>query len=161
MGGAEDGPSATALAAAQADAEEADAEHTAADANRAAAEEQYSQAQTLHTTAVQEATAAAHALAALRSRLEVLDAQLNGAPAEAEVPRLLDVCTQLEAALHAAGRTVTAARAEADAAAQELARWQTRAATARAALNAARDAVAALSPPALDTSNLTAAWATL
>ncbi|MEU1599961.1 SbcC/MukB-like Walker B domain-containing protein [Streptomyces sp. NPDC005708] len=149
------------LSAATAEAATAKQAHQDATATLETANQAHTAAQTAHTAAVRDATAADHAQTTLTDRLSELQTLLDQAPPADALPGLLEECARLEAAVEAAAAQASQTREAVKAAVAEEQQWQARIATARSALTAARDAVAALDPPSLDTDDLAAAWATL
>ncbi|MER5905138.1 SMC family ATPase [Streptomyces mirabilis] len=141
----------------------ADAEKTYSDAATAlaAAESAQSDAQSTHTAAVRDAATADLAQTTLTDRLSELDTLLGQAPPEDGLPALFEECTRLEEAVETATADAGRTRETAKQATAEQEQWQKRTTSARSALTATRDAVAALNPPSLDTADLAAAWSTL
>ncbi|MBX7554975.1 SMC family ATPase [Streptomyces sp. tea 10] len=144
-------------------AEAATAEQAHRDANAAleAAEQEHTAAHSAHTSAIQGATAATAEQNTLTDRLRELETQLDQAPPADALPDLFQECSRLETAVENATAQVSQAGEAVKAAEAELQQWQACTATARSELTAARDAVAALAPPSLDTDDLAAAWAAL
>lgn len=126
-----------------------------------AAEQAHADAHSAHTAAAQAATAADHEQTTLTRRLGELETLLQQAPPPDALPGLLEECARLEAAVEDAKTQVSQTGKAAKAAAAELQQWQARIAAARSGLTAARDTVAALEPPSLDTDDLAAAWTAL
>ncbi|MFE2267153.1 AAA family ATPase [Streptomyces griseosporeus] len=149
------------LSAAQAEAATSDQAHQDATATLEAAEQAHATAHSAHTTAVQQSAAADHAQSTLTDRLSELQTLLDQAPPTDALPGLLEECDRLEAAVETATAEASQTREALKAAEAEQQQWQARTATAWSELTAARDAVAALKPPSLDTDDLAAAWASL
>ncbi len=149
------------LAAAAEAVTAAKAERKHADAALAQAELAYTAAQTEHTAAVRAASTAEQQCSLLTSRLSELDSLLASAPPADQLDALLAECVRLELAVATASANATTAQHAAAAAAREHQQWRARVTDARVALNASRDHVAPLSPPALDPADLAAGWATL
>ncbi|WP_037691738.1 AAA family ATPase [Streptomyces scabiei] len=144
-------------------AETTDAEKAHSDATNAldAADRAQVAAQAAHTAAVRDAATADLAQTTLTDRLSELDTLLGQAPPEDKLPALFEECTRLEEAVKTATTEAGRTRDTAKTAAAEQEQWQERTTSARSALTAARDAVAALNPPSLAAADLAAAWATL
>ncbi|MFJ8062932.1 AAA family ATPase [Streptomyces sp. NPDC096142] len=145
-------------AAATADAEKT---YSGAATALAAAESAHNDARSAHTAVVRDAATADREQTTLTDRLSELDTLLGQAPPEDGLPTLFEKCTRLEEAVQTATADASRTRETAKQATSEQKQWQQRTATARSALTATRDAVAALNPPSLDPDDLATAWATL
>lgn len=119
------------------------------------------QAATARTETGRASDGAARDLKTLQDRLAELRALLATARAAAEIPALLAECDRLDANAQAIGGQVEAANARADEAEKAQQAWAAKVAVARTAVNAARDTVAALTPPVLSDTDLQAAWSEL
>ncbi|MBB5939198.1 AAA family ATPase [Streptomyces zagrosensis] len=141
----------------------ADAEKTYSDAATAlaAADSAHNDARSAHTAVVRDAATAGREQTTLTDRLSELDTLLGQAPPEDGLPTLFEECTRLEEAVQTATADAGRTRETAKQATSEQKQCQQRTATARSALTATRDAVAALNPPSLDLDDLATAWATL
>ncbi|WP_432177147.1 AAA family ATPase [Streptomyces sp. Tue6028] len=149
------------LEAAAAETTEAEKAHSDATNAREATDRAQADAQTALTAVVRDAATADLERTTLTDRLDELDRLLGQAPPEDELPTLFEECTRLEEAVETAAADASHTRKTAKTAAAEQEQWQDRTASARSALTATRDAVAALNPPSLDTDDLAAAWTTL
>ena len=126
-----------------------------------AAEQAHAAALRAHTAAAQAGTATDHQQTTLIGRLEELETLLDQAPPADTLSGLLKECARLEQAVDDAKAQVSQTNEAIKSAEAELRQWQDRTTTARAQLTKARDAVALLEPPSLDTDDLAAAWAAL
>ena len=93
--------------------------------------------------------------------LRVLAVLLTGAPGPDEAAALLEECTRLEKVADDATAAATAATGARRAAEKARDEWRTTVAQARSELSTARDQLAHLGAPAVDGTDIAAAWTTL
>jgi exonuclease SbcC len=141
-------------------------EHAGADLARLAAAESEAAAALAEATAAQQSAAATSArfqglLADVRARVAELDDQLAGQPDRAVIEATLATIDEATATLRDARREEDAAVGARAAFEQRLATITAEGQRSRRAFDRARDAVAALGPPAAERDDLAADWAAL
>jgi len=134
---------------------------TQARASAEAASEAFKRAREAHATAVRATATALSTADGTRQRLARISADLTGAPSEADVSRMIEAITEADETLRQAHNEAAVRRREAAAAGEERSALIDEEQKAWAALRKSRDPVVSLGAPAVDGTDLAAAWETL